>query len=228
MGQLLRCINCDKVFFKTPFDRWPEYEYTSVFSSGTVRMIERDDSQEFLASHRGHRLEELKVHENSYVGENPYIEPVKTSYFKATNGKERFVVKKFRERIDEPLTYQLVRGNYSLRCTRIDIQSQQVKKQLEREFRHSPISDYEVEAFLKLCQRVALSADLEKLETIPEEPEHPLTKFYKLNQISLKYLLGECHTLFGKQGYREIDEFIYRHIDDGVLMLKATFEISFS
>jgi hypothetical protein len=228
MGQLLRCINCDKVFFKTPFDRWPEYECAPIFSTASARMIERDDSREFLASHRGHRLEELKVYENSYVGEKPYIEPVKTSYFKATNGKERFVVKKFRERIDEPLSYQLMHGNYSLRCTRIDIQSQQIKKQLEREFKHSPISDYEIEAFLKLCQEVALSADVEKLGKTPEEREHPLTKFCKLDQISLKHLLKKCHTLFGKQGYREIDEFIYRHIDDGVLMLKATFEISFS
>jgi hypothetical protein len=228
MGKLLRCIKCDKVFFKTPFDRWPEYENTSVFSSGTVRMMERDDFQEFLASHRGHRLEELEVYENSYIGEKPYIEPVKRSYFKATNGKEEFVIKKFRERIDEPLIYQIIHGNYSLHCVCIDIQSQQIKKQLEREFKHSLISDYEIEAFLKLCQEVALSADVEKLETSPEEREHPLTRFCKLDQISLKHLQKNCHTLFGKQDYREIDEFIYRHIDDGVLMLKATFEISFS
>jgi hypothetical protein len=228
MSQLLRCIHCDKVFFKTPFDHWPEYEYGSVFSSETVRVIKRDDLQEFLASHRGHRLEELKVYENSYVAEEPYIEPVKKSYFKATNGREEFVIKKFRERIDEPLMYQLIHGNYSLRCKHIDIESQQIEKQLKREFNDPPISGYETDVFLKLCQLVAQCINVENLEEHSEEPEHPLTRYYKFDQISLKYLLRKCHPLFDKHGYREIDEFVYRHSEDGVLALKATFEISFS
>jgi hypothetical protein len=51
-----------------------------------------------LILHHGHRLENLKIIEDSFVSEKAYSEPIKTSFFKATNGKEKFVVKKFRER----------------------------------------------------------------------------------------------------------------------------------
>ncbi len=197
-------------------------------SSSTSRTIERDDFQEFLGSHRDHRLEELKICEDSFVCERPYTEPVKESYFKATNGQEEFVIKKFRESIDEPMRYQLIHGDFSLHCSHIDIPSRQIKKQLEREFRHPPITDHEVRAFLKVCQYVAKKADVEKLRMVAEEPEHPLTRYYELDEAGLRSLLKRCHALFEEKVCLDIDRFIYHHIDDGVLALKATFEISFS
>ena len=107
MNQLIRCINCDDIFMRTPFDQWPEYEFDSARPFESIRSVERDDFQDFLIHHHGHRLEDLKIIEDSFVSERDYFEPVKICYFKATNGKERFVIKKFRERIDEPLKYEV-------------------------------------------------------------------------------------------------------------------------
>lgn len=225
MNQLVRCTHCDEVFLKTPFDQLPEYELNLPASSEFFQGIGRDDFQDFLKNHRGHRLEDLEIIEDSFISEKAYFEPVKISYFKATNGKERFVIKKFRERIDEPLRYQLILGDYSLKCAHVEIQSEAIGKQLEIEFKASPLPQVKISAFLKLYRRVAETIDIKNLERISEESPHPLEVYYKPDDVSLVYLLRNCRNIFKGQEYLDIEEFINRHKEDGVLLLRATYKI---
>src|SRR4030042_3759765 len=133
MNQLIRCKNCDQIFMRSPFDESPDNEPGRNLPPENFQSIAGDDFQDFLIRHHGHQLEDLKIIEDSYVSEKAYSEPIKTSFFKATNGREKFVIKKFRERIDEPLKYQLVPGDYSLKCAGVEIQSEEISRQLERE-----------------------------------------------------------------------------------------------
>ncbi len=224
MNQLIRCKNCDEVFMKTPFDQLPEYTFDSDRSMGTFRGNETDDYQDFLTNHRGHQLENLEIIEDSFISEKSYFEPVKTSFFKATNGKEKFLIKKFREKIDEPLKYLLMRGNYSLKCAAIEIQSKEISKQLKRELTPSPSPD-KIDAFLKLCNTIAQGVDVNGLERISEESPNPLEIYYKIDDVHLMYLLRNCRSIFKGEEYTAVEEFIHRHKDDGVLLLKATYKI---
>lgn len=224
MNQLIHCKNCNDIFMKTPFDQYPEYEWDPDRFPENFRSNERDDLQDFLIHHHGHQLENLKVLEDSFVSEKAYSEPVKTSYFKATNGKENFVIKKFRENIDEPLKYQVVSGDFSLKCTAIEIQWEEIFKQLKREIK-PPLSQTQMEAFLKLYRHLFKNIDVDDLERVPEDSPHPLEIYYKINDVHLMYLLRNCRNIFKGQEYSAIEEFIHRHKDDGVLLLKATYKI---
>lgn len=225
MNQLIRCKNCDEVFMKTPFDQYPEYELIPDLSHESLRTIGRDDFQDFLIHHHGHRLENLKIIEDSFVSEKGYFEPIKTSFFKATNGKEKFVIKKFRERIDEPLKYQLVSGEYSLICVGIEVQADEIVKQLKREFNAAPLAQSKIDAFLKLYRHIAQTVDIKNLERVSEESPYPLEIYYKLDDVSLVYLLRNCRGIFNGNEYSDIEAFIHRHKEDGVLLLKATYKI---
>jgi hypothetical protein len=225
MNQLIRCINCQALFLKTPFDEGEEYELSSSTSLESFHTTYRDDFQEFLKNHRGHQLEDLRILEDSFISEKPYFEPVKVSYFRATNGRENFVIKKFREKINEPLKYQLVAGDYSLKCVGIEIQSEEIAKQLTTEFKSSPLSQSQVGAFLKLLQRIAETIDIKNLERISEESPHPLEIYYKMDDFSLIYLLRNCRRIFEGQQYSDIEAFIHHHKEDGVLLLKGTYRI---
>src|SRR4030042_1723986 len=142
MNQFLRCMDCGEGFMKTPFDQCPEYEYDSNHPSEPAQVIKRDDFQEFLTTHDGHRLEYLEVIENSFVSDKNYTEPVKTSYLKATNSKkEKFVIKRVRENIGEKVRYQVIPGDYSLECAGVEVQSEEITKQLEIKFRTHPFSE---------------------------------------------------------------------------------------
>jgi hypothetical protein len=228
MNQLVRCINCDEIFLKTPFDLWPEYDSISNRSPESFRSIEKDDFQEFLRNHRGHRLEDMQIIKDSFVSEKAYSEPIKISYFKATNGKESFVIKKFREKIDQPLTYQLIAGDYFLKCVGIEIQNKEITKQLEAEFRAAPLPQNKMVAFLTLYRQVVKILDIKNLERVLDESPNPLEVYYKLNDVGLAYLLRNCRNIFKGQRYLDIEEFIHRHKDDGVLLLKATYQIQVS
>ncbi len=212
---------------KTPFDQYPEYEFGSDRSLDNFRSVGRDDFQEFLIHHHGHRLENLKIIEDSFVSEKAYFEPIKTSFFKATNGKEKFVVKKFRERIDEPLRYLLIPGDYCLKCITVQAQSEEIVRQLKRELR-PPLSQSKIDAFLKLYRAVVEDIDIEDLERISEESDHPLEIYYRIDDVRLMYLLRNCRNIFKGQEYSAMEEFIHRHKDDGVLLLKATYQIQLS
>jgi len=224
MNQLIRCKNCDQVFMKGPFDKSPEYKLGLDRPPEDFQSIGRDDFEDFLLHHRGHQIEILKIIEDSYVSEKAYSEPIKTSFFKATNGREEFVVKKFRETINEPLKYQLIPGDYSLKCIAVEIQSEEISKQLEKELK-PPLSQDKVDAFLKLVRAVALDIDTKGLERLPEESHHPLEVYYKMDDVHVMYLLRNCRNIFEGQEYWGIEEFIHRHKDDGVLLLKVTYRI---
>ncbi len=213
MSQLIRCRKCDEVFMRTPFDQYPLYSNDQDHPIEKFQFIEKDDFKDFLNLHQGHPLERLDIIEDSFVSEKAYFEPVKTSFFKATNGKEKFVVKKFRERIDEPVKYQLIFGDYSLKCATIEIQSEEITKQLKREI-FPPPSQTQIDAFLKLYQHM-----------VNEKSSHPLKVYYKLDDFHLMYLLRNCHNIFKGSDYSRMEEFIHRHRDDGVLLLKASFKI---
>jgi hypothetical protein len=225
MNQLIRCKNCDELFMKTPFDHWPEYEFGSNHPDESIQVIEKDDYQDFLIHHHGHQLENLRVIEDSFVSEKAYSEPIKTSYFKATNGKESFVIKKFRERIDEPLKYQLIDGDYFLKWIALHVQTDEIVKQLKKDFKDNLLTQDQIDAFVKLYHQIVESLDVKNLERVPEESPNPLEIFYKMDDVSLFYLLRNCRHIFNKQEHLRIEDFIHRHREDGVLLLRATYKI---
>jgi hypothetical protein len=228
MNGLIRCITCNEIFLKTLYDQWPEYDHSPGLFSEPLQTVERDDYKDFLRQHQNHLMEDLEILQDSFVSEKPYSEPTKVSYFKVTNGKEKFVVKKYRTRIDEPLTYQLIPGDYSLKLLRLEAQSKEIRKQLEREMKDPPLSPQQLEAFHKLFQKVLKMVDIKDLERVPEDSSHPLEAYYKMDEVSLAYLMRNCRNIFKGREYQEVEAFIHRHRDDGVLLLKATYQIQFS
>ncbi len=226
MSRFLRCIDCGEGFMKTPYDRFPEYEYDHNPPSEPVQVIERDDFEEFLVAHHGHQLEDLEIIKDSFVTEKDYQEPVKTSYLKAINSKkEKFIIKRFREKIGEKVGYQVIPGDYFLECTGVEVQSEEITKQLKMEFRAHPFFDIKILEFLKLYQRIVHDIDVKKLERAHEESSHPLEAFFKMDDVSLFYLLRNCRNIFKGVEYSDIEDFIYRHKDEGVLLLKVRYKI---
>jgi len=209
---------------KSPFDRYPEYEFGPGHDPENFQSIKRDDFQDFLSNHHGQQLEQLRIIEDSYVSEKAYSEPVKTSFFKATNGREKFVIKKFRERIDEPLKYQLIPGDYSLKCVGVEIQSEEISRQLDREVK-SRLSQDKMDAFLGVMGALTEDIGVSDLERISEETHHPLEVYYKIDDVHVMHLLRHCRNIFKGQEYLAMEEFIHQHKDDGVLLLKATYKI---
>ena len=225
MNPFIRCVTCNAVFHKTPYDQVSEHEWGTENSPGLARAVEKDDYQDFLHDHRGHRLEELQVVEGSFMGTGDYREPVKTSYWKATNGRERFVIKGFRQSIREPLRYQLIRGDYQVKCISLEIQSREITRQLEIEFRANPLSQKKIAAFLHLLQEIAQGLEASQFERLPEESLNPLEIYYRMDDVHAAFLLRRCRKIFNHEEFEVIQEFVHRHREDGVLLLRGKHQI---
>jgi len=76
-----------------------------------------------------------------------------------------------------------------------------------------------------LYRLIVRGIDPKNLERIPEESSHPLDEFYKIDDVSLFYSLRNCRNIFKSKEHSDIEGFIYRHRDDGVLLLKARYRI---
>jgi hypothetical protein len=225
MDPFIHCITCDAVFHKTPYDQMPEHEWGGKDSPDRVRTVERDDYKDFLQDHQGHRLEELQVLEGSFMGTGDYREPVKTSYWKATNGKERFVIKGSRKDIHEPLRYQLIRGDYQVKCISLEIQSREITRQLEIEFRANPLSQKKITAFLHLVQEITQGLEAAHLERVPEESLNPLEIYYQMDDVHTAFLLRRCRKIFDREEFEGVQEFVHHHREDGVLLLRGKHQI---
>jgi hypothetical protein len=87
------------------------------------------------------------------------------------------------------------------------------------------LTQTQIDTFLQLIQHVGKRLDVNTLERVPEESPYPLEIYYKMDDISLMYLLRNCRNFFKGKAYAEIEGFIHRHKDDGVLLLKAIYRI---
>ena len=117
----------------TPFDQCPEYHYAE--TTGEYYAREQDDELDFSRKHRGHRTEELTMLDNPMYSEGPYFDPQRILYFEATNGRETFLIKRWRKSVLEPIRYDVVPGRLEVQKT-VEIQKGSLEKQMRYELKN--------------------------------------------------------------------------------------------
>jgi hypothetical protein len=127
----IRCRECDKLHHITRFDGAPAY----VMEGGEERQLSRDDGRAFLERHTGHPLEAL-----TEVGEKCFPvgaagDPMRVGYVEATNGRESFVIRRFRKTIAEPLEFELIRGRLKPYRVAVAIQEARLRKEMKQRLR---------------------------------------------------------------------------------------------
>jgi hypothetical protein len=126
MGTLIRCTECNAIMNMTEWDLSPHYAW----NEGEIKELEMDDRKAFLQRHRGHKTEELTPL-TPPISDKPYAEPLKTCYFEATNGAERFLIKRWRDKIDDPFAYEIIEGSIELTNGTVHAQTEAIKKQMK-------------------------------------------------------------------------------------------------
>jgi hypothetical protein len=154
--------------------------------------MECDDQEAFMKEHRGHHLEELQSVPGSFVSYQGYIEPVKTGYFEATNGKKRFVVRKFRKSVFDPMTYELIPGSLVLVPQRLQIDRVAIQKELERML--SPFSTKKIRLFVGELEKIVSGLRPRNCKRLPFESHNPSVWYYNLEGSVWEKTLGASST----------------------------------
>ena len=221
----IRCIECNEVTHVTDYDCSPQYQCDEKLEEVIEKPM--DDMRNFMVQHRHHMIEELSRIKDSFISEGAYVEPLKVSYFEATNGKERFVIKKWRENINDPLQYELIPG-YIKTTISLEVQLDEIRKQLHDEIKHPYITEAKIERFIQIIEKVASQFSAGDKIEITAETDTPLISYCKMDTDFTREILRLSEEIFSAEELKEIEQFIYRNNNDNepmTLLLKRAFTI---
>jgi len=221
----IRCVECNQVAHVTPFEGFPSYSYDE--RCGEFIETAADDEACFLEFHRHHTMEELFIIKDSFISEGRYGEPLKVSYFEATNGKERFVIRGCRHDITRPMGYELIAG-YIETSFRREVQSREIRKQLGEEIKDPPLAETNVERFIQIVERVVSQFPPRDSIEITAETDTPLISHCKLGIGAIREILTLCTEFFDGMELKRLEKFIEdnnSYNEPMTLLLKRTFRI---
>ncbi|KPJ69405.1 MAG: hypothetical protein AMJ45_00160, partial [Syntrophobacter sp. DG_60] len=150
-------------------------------------------------------------------------------YFEATNGNERFLIKRWRSKIDAPFAYKIIRGRIKIKNVKVQVQAKAIKKQIRIE-KNFCISGEKLDNFIKAIQEEAQKLNPEKLEVIAEG-DTPLVSYCRLDNNCVERILTRCMDKFNQQEFKLLRDFILRHNqynDVMTLVMKKRFSIKSS
>jgi hypothetical protein len=220
MGTLIRCTECNAIMNMTEWDLYPRYAW----NEGEIKEFEMDDRKVFMQRHRGHKTEELTPL-TPPISDKPYTEPLKTCYFEATNGAERFLIKRWRNNINDPFAYEIIEGSIEFTNGTVHAQTAAIKKQLKAE-NDSVISEKKVNCFIQAIHKEVEKLDPEALE-VSAEGETPLVSYYQLGSTCIDRILTRCQDTCNQHEVELFRNFINRHNEyDDVMTVVSKKEFS--
>ena len=215
--ELVRCIQCNAVALFSPLDRSPEYR----IDSGTWKVVERDDRQAFMDTHRRHPLERLKVLDDTFISSQNYREPVKTCYFEATNGKERFLLKRFRKSALDPLRYELVPGRLCISPIGLRVDGAAIQKELERAVSGVPLSRQKIGHFVRELEQLVSRTEPGELIRVPYESHHPAVWYYYLDEPLVARALERASRFLARTDVQRMGAFMRQHLTEDPFLAVA-------
>ena len=221
IGKLIRCTKCNAIINMTEGDFYPSYTWNN---EGELKETAMDDRKAFRQKHKGHKTEKL-IPLTPPISDKPYIEPLKTCYFEATNGTERFLIKRWRSKIDEPFAYEIIEGRIAIKNGRVRAQTSAIKQQIKME-NNSFISETKLNSFIQAVHKEVEKLDPEDLE-ISAEGETPLVCYYHVGDECVDRILTQCQDTMNQHELKLLKDFIIQHNEhDGVMTVVSKKEFA--
>lgn len=220
METLIHCIDCNKVIHIAEWNACTHDDW----QTAEIKEQEVDEREIFVQRHKNHRTEELTP-VTPPISDKPYAEPLKVSYFEASNGKQRFLIKRWRNTINDPCEYEVIDGRLEISYGTARVQAEAIKKQFRAEH-DGVISEKKLNYFIKAVQEEVKGLDPDTL-MVSAEGESPLIAFYQLDHQSIKRIFNRCWDTFDWHELKLLRDFVIEHNEyDDVMTIVAQKEFS--
>jgi hypothetical protein len=216
-GRFIRCRNCGAIHHVTSFDRSPVFN----FIGGDVQEIAANDWRDFMTRHTGHKLEPLSYTGNDYFANGAVFDPMSVAYVEVTNGEETLLLRRSRARIDEPLTYEIVRGQIVQNETTLDVQEAAIRKEMKLHFSWSPaapLEDCQITLFVELFREVVREIDPRTLRAGEYFYADAQTSYYPIDEVTVDALMARCGGRFLPSELEALRRFVDTHRDASDVM----------
>ena len=228
--KLIRCTQCNKII--PQFASFGDFGESSLLPGVEWSSEDLEEQKEFSRVHQGHILEDLFIDPETFTSNKPSYEPVKDAYFEASNGKERFLVKRTRKSIDRPVFYELVPGKMKVSDVSVEIHEDEILEETSWLNGSLPLPADKVKKFIQ-----AFLAEVESIppETLGEEIEDALPgetallKYGSFRDTRWKRVLRRCENDFHQTEMEWIEKLIHSNQQpDKILGLRIKKRVSIS
>ena len=207
--KLLRCTRCNKVI--PQFDRFGDFGEASLLPGVEWASEDLEEQNEFFKSHQGHLLEELTIDPETFISDKPSYEPIKVAYVEASNGKEKFLIKRTRRSFDRPAFYDLIPGKIRFSDVAVEIQEEDLWREVSWLNGSFPLSLDKMKKFIEAFREEVKSISPERVtkeveNTLPGETS--LLAYGSFSEARWGKVLHRCEKEFQESELKLIERFI--------------------
>lgn len=212
------CRNCNEIHHMSLFDKAPEYSV----DQGEEIEVPMDDWGMFMKRHAGHNLQALRSVGERYRPGGKAMDPMKVEYIEVTDAKDWYVVRSFRDSVEDPLSFVIVPGRLKSTGVSVQIRENEIRKEMKHHFAYEASRGLDkegIELFIKLFKEVV--KDLKPNEIEVCEYANGSVAVGELNTRLLDGLTGKCAPHFPPAELNDIRRFCEAQTgSDGVLALQ--------
>jgi hypothetical protein len=190
-GKYIWCRNCGAIHHVTSFDRSPLF----ILTAGELQETLADDWRDFMAQHAGHRLEPLSATGNDYFPDGSAIDPMSVAYIEASNGNETLLLCRSRRSIEEPVRYEIVKGQWVETGLSLEVQESEIRKEMKLHFSWAPaapLEDEKIDLFLALVREVVRELEPHSLSTTEYSYTDDNISYAQLSSSLVDKLMAKC------------------------------------
>lgn len=214
-----KLIYCKKCYQVIPLlEEIGDFGDSSVLSGVEWSSEDLDKQKEFYLRHKSHNLEELIVYPETFFSDKPSYEPVKTSYFVASNGQEKHLIRRTRSGLDHPAQYEIIPGQLQISSTAAKIQGNELRKEISGRNGSFSLPDEKVDKFIRALSEEVENISPEKLTEeieVTQEGETSLLAYGILKEVHWENVLRKCQNDFQENDLANIKKFIRENKEPG-------------
>ena len=214
--KIIRCQQCHQVI--PLLESNGDFGNSSALPGVEWSSEDLENQKEFFIGHGNHNIEELLVDPETFVSDKPSYEPVKTSYFEASNGRQKFLIRRTRVRLDQPARYELIPGQLQISNISASIQGNDLRKEISAQNGSLSLTEEKAEKFIQALQEEVENISPEKLTEeieVTQEGETPLLAYGILKEVHWENVLRKCQNAFQKNDLTNIKKFIRENREPG-------------
>src|SRR5262245_32637949 len=215
--KFIRCCVCDAVHHVSAFDKAPIY----FLVRDEVKAQATDDWRSFMTQHAGHRLEPLKASGEKLFSDGLSPDPMSVVYFEVTNGQDRYVVRRARKSIQEPMSYDLIRGRLADAGVTVEVQEREIKKEIKNHFSWAPATcpdDEKIDILVRLVKETAKTTDTQCIQISEYSYRDDSISYGTFDRSVLDALAERCADYFLPDELASLRRFMDSHRDGSDVM----------
>jgi hypothetical protein len=168
-----------------------------------------DDLGEFRREHRGHELEVVRRLPAASTYDRPAWDPMATEWFQVTSGNEAFLVRSWRNSIEEPRQRQLQPGSIPAEHSSVEIDVPLLRRALDRHFFPHALRARKLEQFVAAVEELIEDVDPSSLEISFDDVEGANASLAPFPDELSDLLLAQCRSIFDDSELQRVADFVH-------------------